>query len=93
MQRPLGSPRRTNLRTKLWQIDAVSSGPSCVLDSALPCAREMHCMRTGVGTAWVRSLIGERCRDDSAFAGDIVLTLPTSIRHALSSDLLELLAR
>lgn len=49
-------------------------------------------MRTGVETAWVRSLIGECCRDDSAFAGDIVLTLHTSIRHALSSDLFELLA-
>lgn len=44
-------------------------------------------MRTGYalhenrcGNRVVRSLIGERCRDDSAFAGDIVLTLPTSIQ-------------
>lgn len=50
-------------------------------------------MRIGVETAWVRSLIGEHCRDDSAFTGDIVLTLHTSIRHALTSDLFELHAR
>jgi hypothetical protein len=50
-------------------------------------------MRNGVETAWVRSLVGERCRDDSALAGDIVSTLHTSIRHALSSDLFALLTR
>lgn len=50
-------------------------------------------MRIGVKTAGVRSLIGEHCRDDSAFAGDIVLTLHTFIRYALTSDLFELHAR